>query len=108
MEGLSVGDIVFVDFPHSDYSAFKKRPALIVYLTSYGDVVVSQITSQYYDDRDAKPLVQEDFEQGILKRPSVVRLSKLSTIDPAIVLFRIGRLKQDVITAHLSYISKMF
>jgi len=40
------GDIVLIQFPHTDMRGVSKRPALILYDSGDQDVLVARITSQ--------------------------------------------------------------
>jgi mRNA interferase MazF len=56
MGAFAVGNVVLLPFPFSDLSGQKKRPALILAYSGseYRDWVCLQITSQSYNDRDAR------------------------------------------------------
>ena len=46
MENFVKGDIVVLNFPFSDLSTTKKRPAFVLTNLGYGDIVLCQITSK--------------------------------------------------------------
>jgi mRNA interferase MazF len=87
--------VVVVPFPFSDLSQAKRRPALVVAELDGDDVILCQITSRAVRDRYAIPLDDGDFSEGGLRQPSNVRPNRLFTADRAIVLYRVGRLRQD-------------
>ncbi len=84
------GAIVLTDFPFTDLTAAKRRPALVI-STDNGrrtDLVVAYITSVGRSDPDAMPIPATPGTG--LKVPSVVRFDKLSTIDVSIIAGRLG------------------
>jgi len=86
------GDVVVTQFPFSDLSASKKRPALVVASLDGQDVVLCQITSQPIRDRYAVAIEESDFASGGLHRPSNARPNRLFTTDSAMFLYRAGTL----------------
>ena len=46
MEGLVKGDIIVINFPFSDLTQFKSRPALIIKVPKGEDVIICQITAK--------------------------------------------------------------
>ena len=49
------GDVVVVPYPFSDFSAVKRRPALVIAELTGDDVILSQITSHRVGDAYAIP-----------------------------------------------------
>ncbi len=97
MAGFVKGDVVVLPFPYSDLSQSKRRPAVVVALSSGPDMILCQITSQTVRDSDALPLDNTNFAVGALSKPSNVRPNKLFTADSHIILYQVGTLKQGVI-----------
>jgi mRNA interferase MazF len=98
------GDIVVVPFPYSDRRAEKRRPALVVSnsrLAEQGFLWVAMVTSarQRALPYDA-PIA--DLSLAGLPAPSVVRPTKIATIEPSRVLRRAGRLDRATTTAALA------
>ncbi len=89
------GDVVVVPFPFSNLTANKRRPALVLCPLEGEDVILCQITSRQVHDRDAIPILDEDFVSGGLKQPSNVRPNRLFTADRALVLYKAGSLKAE-------------
>ena len=83
------GDIVLVPFPFTDLSSTKKRPALVVSPDRFNahaqDVVLVAITSQPADSH-VVALDEHDYVDGKLPRTSFVKVSKLFTTHPTLVL----------------------
>ena len=97
MAGFMKGDVVVLPFPFSDLSQAKRRPAMVVAVSSGPDIVLCQITSQTVADGDALPLDNTAFASGALSKPSNIRPNKLFTTNGRIVLYQVGTLKQSVV-----------
>lgn len=87
---MNKGDIVLIPFPFTDLSGIKNRPALIL-VDGEADITVSFITTQikWQEEFDVKI---EPTQTNGLKRISLIRLSKLATIDKDLVLGQLGKL----------------
>ena len=90
------GDIVLVPFPFTDLSSTKKRPALVVSPDSFNehaqDVVLVAITSQPSDSH-VVALDEHDYVDGKLPLTSFVKVPKLFTTHPTLVLKKICAIK---------------
>lgn len=95
MAGPVKGDVVVVPFPFSNLTASKRRPALVLCPLEGEDVILCQITSRQLRDRDAIPIVNEDFATGGLKQASNIWPNRLFTADRALVLYKAGSLKAE-------------
>ena len=88
------GDVVFVRFPFSDLSDFKMRPALIIWAPRAGsdpDYLLMQITSVATSKHEHSfALTADDFNEGGLPKPSVIRPDKLFTSNASIISRKIG------------------
>lgn len=95
------GTIVLTRFPFTDLSSIKRRPALIVSQTESpeGDVIVAFITSN-----TDKPEIKTDlsftesdksFIDSGLKKSSLIRLAKLSTLNKSIFTGELGFLHEE-------------
>ncbi|MHC1776469.1 MAG: type II toxin-antitoxin system PemK/MazF family toxin [Lentimicrobium sp.] len=89
------GDIVLIPFPFTDLSGSKNRPALIL-VSSETDVTLAFISTQLKWKEDFDILLKPSAGNG-LKRDSIIRLSKLATIDKELVLGRLGTIEIDTI-----------
>ena len=90
MEKSLKGVVVVIQFPFSDLTGSKKRPALIVADWGSNDAILAQITSVAHKDIYAVDLNNEDFLQGSLKKESFIRPNKLFTADKTTFVQRIG------------------
>jgi mRNA interferase MazF len=87
-------DVVVVPFPYNERLAEKRRPALVVSsnaLASEGFLWVAIITGAGKQMR-AGDVAVVDLDSASLPGPSMVRTSKIATIEPARVLRIVGRL----------------
>jgi len=84
------GDIVLISFPFTDLTGAKNRPALILMETEF-DVTVAFITSQLKWQEHFDIALNPSQENG-LKVKSLIRLTKLVTIDKQLVLGELGEL----------------
>ena len=96
MEGISVGDIVFVNFPFSDLSSAKLRPAVVVASVKNNDWILCQITSKAYADTSSIEINKSHFESGALNIISYIRPGKIFTSHYSIINKRVGTLKADI------------
>lgn len=87
---IAKGDVVIVDFPFSDLSGSKWRPAFVAALTPGTDVVLCQMTSRLGGDRDAIRLDPSDLDSNKLRSPGMVRPSQLFTGGRTLVRARVG------------------
>lgn len=92
---MDKGDIILTPFPYTDLTGAKNRPAVIL-VDSDSDIIVSFITSQLKWE-DLFDIICEPTSLNGLKKTSLIRLSKLATIDKKLVLGKIGELKSTEI-----------
>jgi mRNA interferase MazF len=103
---MTKGDIVLVPFPFTDLSGLKNRPALIL-VDGESDITVSFITTQLKWQEDFDVKIEPSSTNG-LKRTSLIRLSKLATIDKDLVIGKLGNLLPDELTNVDKNLSKIF
>ena len=82
--------MVVLNFPFSDLSQTKRRPALVVAALRGDVLILCQITSQARDDVYSVQLDDSDFAAGGLNRSSRIRPNRLFTADSGIVVYRVG------------------
>lgn len=87
---MKKGDLILIPFPFTDLTGAKKRPALVL-ATTDSDVTVSFVTSQikWFSDQDI--VLNPSLKNG-LKVKSLIRLSKIATLNKDLVLGRLGEL----------------
>jgi mRNA interferase MazF len=90
-------DVVVVPFPYSDRLAEKRRPALVVsdeaMEREHGRIWVAMITSTIFPGLGTAPIT--DLAAAGLPVESVLRASKIATLDADRVVRRAGRLSDD-------------
>jgi mRNA interferase MazF len=89
------GDIVLIPFPFSDLTGSKLRPAFIL-ISTETDVTVCFITTQFQWKENLDIEISPSSVNG-LKKMSLMRISKFSTIDKESILGRIGTLEKNYI-----------
>lgn len=89
------GEVVVLPFPQTDLQAGKRRPALVVADAGGSDIVLCQITSQSRSDPFSIAVTRQDFEQGQLAVDSYARVTRLFTVDAAVIAYTAARLKPE-------------
>jgi mRNA interferase MazF len=92
LEGFVKGDIVAVNFPFSDLSSSKRRPALVLAYAENGDYLLCQITSKTTKDKWAIELPESEIIEGELFKSSNIRPNRLFTADQSIILYKVGQI----------------
>ena len=98
---MKIGEVVLVKFPFSDLESSKKRPALVLSNAILTDKVavltIAMITSKIDGLKLPGDYKLNHWEKAGLLHPSVVRLSKIATIDSGLVMKSLGHLQsQDI------------
>lgn len=92
MGKFTVGQVVLVESPHSDLKGGKKRPALVLAVAEFDNVILCQITSRSYTSKIAIKISVVDFLSGGLPTASYVRPDKLFTADIILIEGIVGEL----------------
>ena len=88
----TAGSVVLLNFPFSDLSQAKLRPAVALADAGRGDWVLCQVTSNAYGDVRAVELKPADFTRGGLRLTSYARPAKLFTAHASLFTAEAGRL----------------
>lgn len=92
---VELGDVCVCVFPFTSGHGSKARPVLV--LMDLGpDCLVCRITSVPH--RGFLDLQVNEWQEAGLDKPSTIRLSRLVTVEKAILKVRIGRLSDEDIT----------
>src|SRR3989344_6662474 len=95
---MSKGDIVLIDFPFTDLSDFKMRPALVLYSDEKSeDCVFAFITSE-----KPKKLIEFDVKlrkskYNGLKNDSIIKLDRIATLNKKMASRYLGKLDSDYV-----------
>lgn len=98
---MKPGDIVLIRFPEADLINGKLRPSLVIAIAPgrHADLLLALITSRIYQ---AVPKFDEvievsdgDYPSSGLKVRSVIRLARLTSVDPSVVNARLGTISQE-------------
>lgn len=100
------GDIVLITFPFTDLTGSKLRPAVILAQTNT-DFTVCFITTQIQWQEQADVLLNPD-SINRLKRISLIRLSKIATLDKSLSRGILGRLNQNEVSELNSKLKLLF
>ena len=92
MAEFVAGDVVVTRFPFSDLTSYKHRPALVLAIGDYDDVILCQITS--FGDGELKTisLTTTSFISGGLPVDSYIRPDKIFTADSSLIQRKVGSL----------------
>jgi len=88
----AAGAIVLVQFPFSDLSRTKLRPAVVLADAGRGDYVLCQVTSKPYGDSRAVKLEDASLAKGSLRVTSFARPGKLFTASRDLIKAEIATL----------------
>jgi mRNA interferase MazF len=95
MTGYEFGDIVLVPFPFTDQSTTKRRPAVVKSSLAYHrdrpDLIIMAVTSQRPTSGSVGEVEVQNWQGAGLLKPSVLK-PVLTTIDPALILKKLGQL----------------
>jgi mRNA interferase MazF len=92
---MKKGDIVLIPFPFTNLQGSKRRPAVILYKGEL-DVIVSFITSKVKWEEKTDLLIVPDKRNG-LKKPSLIRIDKIATLEIELIIGKIGVVGEDKI-----------
>ena len=87
---MKKGDIVLLLFPFTDLSGQKNRPAIVL-IDNDSDITVAFISTRIHWKAEADILLQPTTGNG-LKKESLIRLSKIATIDKDLILGHLGEI----------------
>lgn len=90
------GDIVLITFPFTDLKGNKLRPAVVLADTNL-DLTVCFITTQIQWEEPTDILILPNPTNG-LKKQSLIRTSKIATLDKSLVKGLLGKLNPTELT----------
>ena len=109
---MEKGDIVLVNFPFTEISSKKLRPALIIAEESkFQDFILAFITTQFDQKEKYDVLLSiksKDFQKTGLKRDSLLKLNKLTTLNKRMIIGKIGSLPKEQINQVNNNLKNLF
>ena len=93
---MAKGDIVLITFPFTNLSGSKLRPAIVLTENNL-DITVCFITSQINWQEQTDIVIFPNDKNGI-KKQSLVRTSKIATIDKTLAQGLLGKLSTNEIS----------
>ena len=89
------GEVVLVNYPYTDMSALKVRPAVIIsgaqYQQTQPDLMFSALTTNLASATDFLDYILLDWEAAGLKRPTAFK-PVIATLEPSLIEHSIGYL----------------
>jgi mRNA interferase MazF len=95
LENFIKGDVVILNFPFSNLSATKRRPAFVLADLENEDIILCQIASKPAKNEYSVKIEQSDFDDGSLPHDSFVRADKIFTADKKLILYKAGHIAQE-------------
>src|SRR5690348_1519633 len=97
---VQTGDIVIVSFPYTDLVSFKARPAVVVAQTkdNYNDVIIALISSVIPATVSPYQMILQPDNINNLRAPSVIKVSRLATVEENKIVAVIGKLSSAQLT----------
>ena len=98
---MKAGDIVLVRFPQADLQAGKLRPALVIASTPsrHSDLLLALVSSRIYQTipefDEIVAVSDDDYAQTGLKVTSVIRLSRLATVESSVISACLGNISPE-------------
>lgn len=95
---ITEGQIALFEFPQTDQTEAKLRPALVLSRLpgQYNDWLICMISTQLHqeipDFDEVITPADSDFQQSGLKLTSVIRISRLAVVDSDILLGKLGQI----------------
>jgi mRNA interferase MazF len=103
---MAKGDIVLITFPFTDLSGSKLRPAVVLVDTNL-DLTVCFITTQTGWQEPTDVLLSPTATNG-LRKHSLIRTSKIATLDRSLAKGLLGRLEPTELTELDSKLKRLF
>lgn len=100
---MTIFDIALIPFPFSDLSSTKKRPCLIIGEFSPRSLgkhyVICMITSKIHGIKFPFDVVIGNIKSAGLPKDSIIRLTKVVTIEEKLIIKKLGKLAVGDIAA---------
>lgn len=90
---FQIYDLVLVNFPYTDLSSVKKRPALVLNNLEGQNIIVCQITTKRHSLKKYEVFLKKDSCEGDIRFDSYIYLDLLATLHKNQIVKKIGRIK---------------
>lgn len=98
-------DIVVIQYPFSDFSAAKIRPAIVISRDEHNqksrDIVAVPLTSNLAEIDYSFIIGNNNLESGKLIVKSRVRVDRIFSISKEIIRMKVGRVKEEILDKSL-------
>ncbi|KKP37537.1 MAG: MazF family transcriptional regulator, mRNA interferase [Candidatus Peregrinibacteria bacterium GW2011_GWF2_33_10] len=96
---IKQGEIILFEFPYTDFSAYKKRPALVISNDVFNmgslDVVTVAITTQENLNKFQLEIDQRDIVKGEILKKSYIKCGDIMTVEKSIILAKVAVIKKE-------------
>jgi len=103
---MQKGDIILIPFPFTDLSGNTNRPALVL-VNGEMDLTLAFISTQMKWKEETDIILTPSDLNG-LKKESLIRLSKIATIDKALTLGLLGKIDNQIMKQINNNLIKLF
>jgi mRNA interferase MazF len=103
---MQKGDIILIPFPFTDLSGNTNRPALVL-VNGEMDVTLAFISTQLKWKDETDIILKPSVGNG-LKKESLLRLSKIATIDKSLALGLLGKIDSRLMKQVNHNLTKLF
>lgn len=86
------GAIILIPFPFTDLTGSKIRPAVIVGNKTYGEDIIVVFISSNTKTKTTHDILIKPSEQNGLKTSSLIKCTKIATLDKKMIIGEIGTL----------------
>lgn len=92
-------DLVLVQFPFSDFTESKKRPAIVIsnslFHNNSEDILVCGVTSKITHNKSSLRLEKSDMESGNLDLESEIRFDKITFLKKELLQNIVGKISKN-------------
>lgn len=108
---MNSGDIILIKWPFSDFSGIKRRPALVLHVNEFEDLLLLFITSQEPTELTDLIFLLQPTTLNRLKKVSYLRLDKIISLHSSQSTGVLGKISEqhfyDVTGALSSFIKEL-
>lgn len=102
------GAIVLIPFPFTDLTGSKIRPALIIGNKAYGEDIIVMFISSNTKTKTSYDILVKPNEQNGLKVNSLMKCTKIATLDKKMIVGEIGSLSSSEVLKIKTVLKSIF